>query len=266
MTAAFTPSFPPTHGVAAIDLNADVGEGFGPWRMGDDDALLDVVTSANVACGFHAGDARAMRRTCEAAVARGVVIGAHVSYRDLHGFGRRDLAVEPDVLTDEILYQVGALEAIAHAAGSAVRYVKAHGALYNRCAHDDVHAAALVRAVLDHGGTLALVVAPGSRAESLGRAAGLHVVSEAFIDRVYRPDGTLVARTEHHAVHDSIDACVAQALDLVRSGTVRADDGTTVALAAATLCVHGDTPHAVATAQGVRDALRAAGVALRPFT
>lgn len=251
-------------GTITVDLNADLGEGFGAWTMGDDDALLDLVTSANVACGFHAGDPAIMRRTCEQAASRGVVIGAHVSYRDLEGFGRRDLEVAPDRLVDELLYQIGALDAIARAAGTAVRYVKAHGALYNRAAHDDAHAGALVRAVVAHGG-LALLAAPGSRAEALAHEAGLTVVTEGFVDRAYRADGTLVPRREPGAVHATTDACVAQAISIARDHVVHAADGTKVPLGARSLCVHGDTPHAIATALVVRDALRAAGVTVAPF-
>jgi 5-oxoprolinase (ATP-hydrolysing) subunit A len=248
-----------------IDLNADLGEGFGPWSMGDDDALLDVVTSANVACGFHAGDARIMRRTCDAAAVRGVVVGAHVSYRDLEGFGRRELAVPVAQLTDELLYQIGALETIARAAGAPLRYVKAHGALYNRCAHDPGHAGALVHALVAHGGGLTLLAAPGSVVAALAADAGLPVVTEGFVDRAYRADGTLVPRREPGAVHDSPATCVAQALRITRLGTVTAADGSDVALAARSLCVHGDTPHAVATAAVVRQALVDAGVAVRAF-
>lgn len=249
----------------SIDLNADIGEGFGAWSMGDDAALLDVVTSANIACGFHAGDASIMRRTCESAVVRGVVIGAHVSYRDLEGFGRRDLAVPADQLTDQILYQIGALDAISRAAGTTLRYVKAHGALYNRCAYDEEHTGALLRALLGHGGTLALLAAPGSVVASLARAEGVRCVTEGFVDRAYRADGTLVPRGDTGAVHETSAACIAQAMSIARDGNVVTADGRTFALTAESLCVHGDTPHAVATARMVRDSLRAAGIALRSF-
>lgn len=255
-----------TAGPSSIDLNADLGEGFGAWSMGDDAALLDVVTSANVACGFHAGDPHLMRRTCEAAAARGVAVGAHISYRDLEGFGRRDLDVDPARLVDELVYQIGALDAIARAAGTTVRYVKAHGALYNRSAHDDAHASAIVRAIVDLGAALPLLAAPGSRAAALAADAGVAVVLEGFVDRAYRADGTLVPRSQPGAVHATTEACVVQALSLARDGAVRTIDGTTVALGVASLCVHGDTPHAVATALVVRDALHDAGFSLRPFT
>ncbi len=249
----------------SIDLNADVGEGFGAWSMGDDTALLDIVTSANIACGFHAGDASIMRRTCESAAVRGVVIGAHVSYRDLEGFGRRDLAVPADQLADEILYQLGALDLISRATGATLRYVKAHGALYNRCAYDDEHAGALLRALRAHGGTLALLAAPGSVVASLARAEGVRCVTEGFVDRTYRADGTLVPRSDTNALHQTSAACVAQAMSIARDGNVVTADGHTLALTAESLCVHGDTPHAVATARMVRDSLRAAGIALRSF-
>jgi UPF0271 protein len=248
-----------------VDCNADLGEGFGAWCMGDDLALLDVVTSANVACGFHAGDPRIMRRVCEAAAERGVVVGAHVSYRDLQGFGRRDLDVDPAELTDEILYQVGALEAVARAAGTSVRYVKAHGALYNRCAHDHAQAAAVVRALVDHGAGLMLLAAPRSVLLALAESAGVQCATEGFVDRAYRADATLVPRSQPGAVHSTSEACVAQALDLALHGTVTALDGTTVHIAPRSLCVHGDTPHALTTARAVRAALEARGVTRRAF-
>jgi len=252
-------------GVRSVDLNADLGEGFGAWSMGDDDALLDIVTSANVACGFHAGDPKIMRRTCDAAAARGVTIGAHVSYRDLEGFGRRDIEVSPQQLADELLYQIGALDAISRVAGSSLRYVKAHGALYNRCAHDEHHARAVVQALLDHRGNLALLAAPGSVLVAVARAEGIRCVTEGFVDRAYRADGTLVPRGEPRAVHESTEACVVQALSIARDGIVSHRDGGTIPLAADSLCVHGDTPHAVATAWMVRESLLAAGIDLRPF-
>ena len=249
----------------AIDLNADIGEGFGEWSMGDDDALLDIVTSANIACGFHAGDARIMARTCHAAAVRGVVIGAHVSYHDLEGFGRRDLDVPPEQLADEILYQIGALDAISRSAGAPLRYVKAHGALYNRCAHDEQHAGALVRAVQAHGGGLALLVAPRSTLFALASAEGLRCITEGYVDRAYRSDGSLVSRRELHAVHTSSEACVGQALSIAVDQRVATNDGVPIALSAGSLCVHGDAPHAAATAWLVRESLLAAGIALRPF-
>jgi UPF0271 protein len=229
--------------VRSIDLNADVGEG-----VGDDAALLAVVTSANVACGFHAGDATTMRRTCAAAVARGVVIGAHVGYRDREHFGRRDLDVPADVVGAEAAEQLEALAAAAGAEGGAVRYVKPHGALYHRAARDPEAAAALARAARGRP----MVGAPGSPLLDAARAAGLDAVPEGFADRAYRPDGTLVARSEPGAVIGGDDA-VAQAVRLAGEGTLR------------TLCVHGDSPDAVTLARAVREGLEAEGVTVAPF-
>ncbi len=248
-----------------IDLNADLGEGLGTWRLGDDEALLDVITSANVACGFHAGDPVTMRRVCEQAVARGVTIGAQVGYRDLHGFGRRRIEMPPDELTADVLYQLGALEACARAAGDRVRYVKPHGALYNSAAVEQVPAAAVVEAVAIYDPTLPLLGLPGSVLQREAERAGLPFVGEAFADRRYRADGTLVSRTEDGAVLTDADSVIAQALSLARDGVVVAVDGTRVPVTAATVCVHGDTPGAVALAVAVRAALAAAGVVVAPF-
>ena len=248
-----------------IDLNADLGEGFGAWTMGDDDALLDVVTSANVACGFHAGDPSIIRRTCERAAERGVVVGAHVAYRDLVGFGRRDVQIAPAELEADVLYQLGALDACCRAVGTRVRYVKPHGALYNRGHHDDAHAGAVVRAIVAYRGDVALLGAPGSRLVALAQEAGLVTVAEGFADRAYRADGTLVPRTEPGAVHHTVAAVVAQALALAVDGTARTLDGDAVAVPVRSLCVHGDTPGAVAMARAVRAALTEAGVRVAPF-
>ena len=243
-----------------IDLNADVGEAFGPWRMGDDAALLGVVSSANVACGFHAGDAVTARTVCGTAAAAGVVVGAHVGYRDLAGFGRRFVDVEPRHLTDEIVYQIGALAALASVAGTSVRYVKPHGALYNAIGHHDGQARAVVAAVRALGGDLAIVVLPGSLVETVAEAAGVRTVTEAFADRAYAPDGSLVPRSVAGAVlHDAAEIA-RRVVRLVEDGTVDAHDGTAVAVRAESVCVHGDTPGAVTIARGVRAALDAAGV------
>src|SRR3954465_11718840 len=177
-----------------VDLNSDLGEGFGVWRLGDDEALLQVVTSANVACGFHAGDPVTMRRVCETAVARGVVIGAQVGYRDLHGFGRRRIEIAPDDLAADVLYQLGALDACARAAGSAVRYVKPHGALYNAAVHDREKADAVAAAVSAFDRSLPLLALPSSAMEDAAHAAGLSFVSEAFADRAHLPNGRLLPR------------------------------------------------------------------------
>ncbi|GLZ41492.1 5-oxoprolinase subunit PxpA [Actinokineospora sp. NBRC 105648] len=249
---------------ATLDLNSDLGEGFGIWRLGDDDALLDVVTSANVACGFHAGDAVTMRSVCTAAAARGVAVGAQVSYRDLAGFGRRFIDVEPARLADEVLYQVGALEAFARAAGTRVAYVKPHGALYNATVHNDAQAKAVVDGVRAFG-ALPVLGLPGSRLLAAAEAAGLPGVQEAFADRGYTPDGTLVPRGEPEALLTDTDAVVARALRLAERGELVAVDGSVLAMSARSLCLHGDTPGAVAHARAVRAALESAGIELAPF-
>ena len=248
-----------------MDLNSDLGEGFGQWTLGDDDALLGVVTSANVACGFHAGDPVILRRVCDRAAAAGVAVGAQVGYRDLAGFGRRFVDVEPDALTQDVLYQVGALEAFARVAGTRVRYVKPHGALYNAIVAHEEQAAAVVRAVVDYDRTLPVLGLPGSAWLRLAAEAGLTTVAEAFADRAYTPEGTLVSRRLPGAVlHDAVeiaDRCVAMAT----GGEITDVDGGPLRLAPESICVHGDTPGAVEIARRVRDALTGAGVDLAPF-
>ncbi|GAA2364404.1 5-oxoprolinase subunit PxpA [Streptomyces cuspidosporus] len=250
-----------------IDLNADLGEGFGHWRLTDDDALLSVVTSANVACGFHAGDPSTMRRVCELAAERGVRVGAQVSYRDLAGFGRRAMDVPPRELADEIAYQIGALRVFARAAGADVAYVKPHGALYNRCVRDPAQAAAVVEGVLlaADGVPLPVLGLPGSRLHEAAGAAGLPVVSEGFADRAYTAAGTLVPRGEPGAVIDDPGAVVKRSLGLARDGSVTSIDGEPVQVAVRSLCVHGDTPGAADLARRVRAELAAAGVRVEPF-
>ncbi|GAA2274244.1 UPF0271 protein [Streptomyces ruber] len=248
-----------------IDLNADLGEGFGRWTLTDDDALLSVVTSANVACGFHAGDPVVMRRVCDLAAERGVRIGAQVSYRDLAGFGRRAMDVPADELAAEVAYQIGALRVFAEAAGAEVAYVKPHGALYNRTVHDTDQARAVVAGVRLAGGTLPVLGLPGSRLLAAAADAGLTGVPEAFADRAYTPEGTLVPRREPGAVVHDEDAVVRRALAFAVDGTVEAVDGTSVAVAPRSLCVHGDTPGAARIAVRVREALAAAGVEVGAF-
>jgi 5-oxoprolinase (ATP-hydrolysing) subunit A len=247
-----------------IDLNSDLGEGFGAWRLGDDEALLDVVTSANVACGFHAGDPVTMRRVCLAAAERGVVVGAQVSYRDLAGFGRRFIDVAPHELADEVLYQIGALDAFARAAGARVGYVKPHGALYNATVHHERQANAVVAGVRAYG-TLPVLGLPGSRLLAAAAAAGLPCVEEAFADRGYTPEGTLVPRTEPNALITDTDAVVERATRLAGRGEIVAVDGTVLPSTARSLCLHGDTPGAVRHATAVRAALESAGVPITPF-
>jgi UPF0271 protein len=259
-------SAPPTHYRRSVtfDLNADLGEGFGIWRLADDHALLDAITSANIACGFHAGDPATMSRICTAAAERGVAIGAQVGYRDLVGFGRRRIEMtEPDLFAD-VLYQLGALDAFARAAGTEVRYVKPHGALYNTAAEDETQARAVATAVAAFG-SIPLLGLPGSVLADAAFAAGVPFCGEAFVDRAYTADGRLVPRSEPGAVHTDHQVAVAQALSLARSGTLIAIDGSLLAVRAVSLCVHGDTPGAVALARAVRDALIAAGTELAPF-
>jgi 5-oxoprolinase (ATP-hydrolysing) subunit A len=251
--------------VHSIDLNADLGEGFGRWQLGDDDALLDVVTSANVACGFHAGDPVTMHRICRAAVAKRVAIGAQVGYRDLAGFGRRRIDYDLDELRDDVLYQIGALEGFCRVAGGRVAYVKPHGALYNTAAVDEGQASAVVAAVRAYGATLPVLCQPGSVLARLAAAAGLTVVGEGFADRGYRPDGTLLPRTVPGAVIHEADAVVARAVRMAVSGVVAAADGSLIDCRVASICVHGDTPGAVSLAARVRSGMRSAGLSVAAF-
>jgi 5-oxoprolinase (ATP-hydrolysing) subunit A len=242
-----------------VDLNSDLGEGFGVWRLGDDEALLGIVTSANVACGFHAGDPSTMRRVCAAAVAGGVAIGAQVSYRDLAGFGRRRIDVDPGELADEVRYQIGALSAFGP-----VGYVKPHGALYNTAAVEPAQAEAVVAGVVA-GGRLPVLCQPGSVLAHAAAAAGLRVVAEGFVDRAYLPDGRLVPRTTPGAVLHDVDTVVARSVRMAVDGVVEAIDGTLIEMPVESLCVHGDTPGAVAMASAVRGALVAAELSPRSF-
>jgi 5-oxoprolinase (ATP-hydrolysing) subunit A len=248
-----------------IDLNADLGEGFGVWRLGDDAGLLDVVTSANVACGFHAGDPVTMRRVCAGSVRRSVAIGAQVGYRDLVGFGRRRMEIDPDELSADVLYQLGALDGFARAAGSRVRYVKAHGALYNTAADDPGPAGAIATAVAAFDGTLPLLGLPGSALATAADSAGVPFVAEAFADRGYLASGRLVPRGLPGAVLTDPAAIAARAVAIARDHQLTADDGSVLSVPAGSLCVHGDTPGAVGIARAVRAALTEAGITLAPF-
>ncbi|WP_227982456.1 LamB/YcsF family protein [Nocardia spumae] len=247
-----------------IDLNSDLGEGFGAWTMGDDAALLDIVTSANIACGFHAGDPAIMRRTCELAVAHQVRIGAHISYRDLAGFGRRRVEVPPAELTAESLYQIGALDALARAAGDRVRYVKPHGALYHSAASDRSAAEAVVAALVAFGG-LSLLGPADSALASAAAAAGIPFHAEGFADRGYTPEATLVPRGREDAVLAS-DAALRQAISIAVDGRARTAAGDEVRVEVRSLCVHGDSPDAVHMARSIRQSLLDQGVELRSFT
>lgn len=248
-----------------IDLNSDLGESFGAWRVGDDEAMFAVVTSANVACGFHAGDALTMARSAASAAREGVALGAHPGYRDLAGFGRRALDTSPVELAAELLVQLGALDGVARASGTRVRYVKAHGALYHRLAVDAAASRAFVDAVAAYDPTLVVLGPPSSRIEEATGAAGLRFAREAFVDRGYAADGSLVPRGEPGAVIDDPAAAAERALELVETGAITADDGSRVELAPDSLCLHGDTPGSVAIARAVRAALEGAGVELRSF-
>ncbi|WP_053383556.1 LamB/YcsF family protein [Leucobacter celer] len=250
--------------MSAIDLNSDLGESFGGYRLSDDAAVLASVSSANVACGFHAGDPLGIRATCRAAVAAGVTIGAHPGYRDLAGFGRRFIDVEPHELTDEVIYQIGALQALARSVGGEVRYVKPHGGLYNAIAVHEGQALAVVRAVLEVDAGLPLMVLPGSVAERVARDAGLRTVAEAFADRGYLPDGTLVKRGAPGALLDG-DAAIAQALRFARGEPMAAVDGSLLRLATESICLHGDNPEAVRLARRIRNELEHEGVEIRSF-
>ncbi|MFJ7912578.1 LamB/YcsF family protein [Kitasatospora sp. NPDC096204] len=253
-----------------IDLNADLGEGFGRWTLTDDEALLSVVTSANVACGFHAGDPSTMRRVCALAAERGVRIGAQVSYRDLAGFGRRAMDVPPEELADEIAYQIGALQVFARAAGSKVSYVKPHGALYNRVVGDSEQAEAVVAGVLRAGavcdGPLPVLGLPDSLLLEVAEGVGLPVVAEAFADRAYTRTGALVPRREPDAVVHDPESVITRAVGIARDGMVEASGGERVPVEARSLCVHGDTPGAAQLAWRIRGALASAGLRVEAFT
>jgi UPF0271 protein len=248
-----------------IDLNSDLGESYGAWRMGDDAAMLDLVSSANVACGFHAGDPAGILATLRAAAERGVAIGAHVAYPDLAGFGRRAMDIASADLRAAVIYQIGALQGLAAAAGTRVRYVKPHGALYNTIAHDARQAQDVIAAVRTLDPALALVVLAGSPLAGWARDAGLRTVAEAFADRSYRADGSLVPRNQPGAVLHDPEAVAERMLRLAREGTVVADDGSTVRVDAESICVHGDSPGAVALARRVRERLETEGIAIRAF-
>lgn len=252
--------------MAGIDLNADLGEGFGVWRLGDDDAMLGIVTSANVACGFHAGDPAGLLRVCRAAAGRGVRIGAQVSYRDLAGFGRRFIDVEPEDLIADVVYQIGALQAIAHAAGSSVAYVKPHGALYNTIVTHTEQAAAVAEAVRLVDAGLPVLGMAGSAFFDEAARRELHTVAEAFADRAYRPDGRLVSRREQGAVLHDPAQIAERVATMVTSRQVTATDGTLLTLTAESVCVHGDSPGAVRIATAVRDRLQASGIEIRAFS
>ena len=245
-----------------IDLNSDLGESFGPWPMGQDAALMDSITSANVACGFHAGDPGVMRQTLALAKDRGVAVGAHPGFPDLVGFGRREMRATPAEVEDFVLYQVSALAGMAQAQGVKLQHVKAHGALYNMACRDRALADAVARAVAALDRSLILFGLPNSELLRAGDAAGLRVAAEVFADRAYDPDGSLTSRNKTGSViHDSATV-VARAIGMVRDKQVIAVDGSTIAVQADTICLHGDTPGAAALAREVRRGLESAGITI----
>ena len=248
-----------------MDLNADLGEGFGIWRLGDDEALLSLVTSANVACGFHGGDPSTMRRVCEGAARRGVAVGAQVGYRDLAGFGRRHIAYDFAELRDEVTYQLGALDAFCRLFRTRVRYLKPHGALYHAASTDESQAAAVVAAVTGYDPELPILCLPGSTLAQLAVGAGLPVVAEAFADRAYLPNGALVPRGTPGAVITDPEQIAERAARMATERSVVAVDGTVIPCSVDSICVHGDTPGAVSAAELVRATLIDADITLAPF-
>lgn len=251
--------------MTTMDLNSDLGESLGAWPMGDDAAMLEIVSSANVACGFHAGDPAGILQTLRAAAARGVVVGAHVAYPDLKGFGRRNMDVASADLVADVIYQIGALQGLAAAAGTCVRYVKPHGALYNTIAHDARQAHDVIAAIRAVNPQLALVALAGSPLVQWARDAGLRVVSEAFADRAYTPQGALVSRREKGAVLHDPEQIAQRMLRLAQEGVIEAVDGSVVRIEADSICVHGDSPDAVAIARQLRARLEAEGIAIASF-
>ena len=254
---------PLSESTGVIDLNSDVGESFGRWTLGDDRAVMDSVSSINAACGFHAGDPLVMRRTCETALEKGVTIGAHPAYRDLAGFGRRFMEVAPAELTADVVYQIGALQAMAKTVGGEVKYVKPHGALYNAIVHHEKQAAAVVLAVREIDPSLTILTLPGSAVIAAADRAGIRTALESFADRAYNPDGTLVSRAHPGAVLG--EAEITDHVRRIADGQIRAVDGTIIPVATHSICVHGDSPGAVAMAAAVRRTLLDHGMTIRSF-
>jgi UPF0271 protein len=251
--------------VQRIDLNSDLGEAYGPWTMGDDEAMLGIVTSANVACGGHAGDTETMWATCRTAAANGVVIGAHPGYTDREGFGRRVIPMHPDEIGRMVVAQVAALDAIARLAGTEVRYVKLHGALANLAAADATVSAGVVRALQGSHPALPVLAISGTQLEHVARAAGMQVYSEIFADRAYQPNGELVPRSQPGSVLHSAEEAAQRLVDFVEHGRMPVLGGDPIALEAHSVCVHGDTPGAVEMARHIRSRLLAAGLGIAPF-
>jgi len=248
-----------------IDLNADVGESFGAWSMGHDAELMPLITSANIACGFHAGDPSVMDRTVALAVRHGVAIGAHPSLPDLAGFGRRPMQITPDEAYQLVLYQSGALQAFAHAHGSRLHHIKTHGALYNMAAQDAALSTGIVRAVKAMGDPIILVVPSGSVTEQIAKDAGLRVVREFFADRRYQANGLLVPRSHPDAMITNQKESIAQVLAMIQDGCCRSVSGQVFAIQAETICLHGDHPQAIAFAKALHAALAAAAIRIQTF-
>lgn len=251
--------------VTAIDLNSDLGESFGAWTMGDDTAILQLVSSANVACGFHAGSPAGLLSTLRMAKQQGVAIGAHVSYPDLVGFGRRNMDISSDELTADVIYQIGALQGLARAAGTEVRYVKPHGALYNTIAHDERQALAVINAIQSIDAGLPLVGLAGSRVLELAQEKGLRTIAEAFADRAYHTDGSLVSRREAGSVLHDAQHIAERMLQLITQGGVTSIEGEFTPVKADSICVHGDSPGAIEMARQIRNVLEGKGIAIRTF-
>lgn len=248
-----------------IDLNSDLGESFGQWKMGNDEAILKIVSSANVACGFHAGSPEGILKTLKAAKANNVKIGAHVAYPDLVGFGRRNMDIASDELTADVIYQIGALKGLATSIGASVDYVKPHGALYNTMAHDKRQAMAVIDAICSLDANLVLVALAGSPLINWAKEKGVNVVAEAFADRAYHANGTLVSRYEENAVLHDPQLVAERMLQLVNEGGLMSIEGKFVSIDASSICVHGDSPAALAIAQSVRDKFQQNGITVSSF-
>jgi UPF0271 protein len=248
-----------------IDLNSDLGESYGQWTMGDDTAILPLVSSANVACGFHAGSPAGILNTLRAAQRLGVNVGAHVSYPDLVGFGRRNMDIASDELTADVIYQLGALQGLATAAGTRVRYVKPHGALYNTIAHDKRQAMAVIAGLQAVDVSLSLVALAGSALIEWAQDAGIHTVAEAFADRAYHRDGTLVSRREPGAVIHDANEVAERVVRMIIDGGVMSIEGEFTTIRADSICVHGDSPGAVEMTRQIRQRLDAEGIVVRGF-
>ncbi|WP_129661654.1 LamB/YcsF family protein [Rothia uropygialis] len=248
-----------------VDLNSDSGESFGSWIMGDDAAMARIVSSLNVACGFHAGDPDVARTTCRAAAESGAAVGAHVSYPDLQGFGRRVMDMGHDELVNSVIYQIGALQAIAAASGTRVAYVKPHGALYNHIARDEAQARAVAEGIASVSTDLPILVLPHSEIATAAETAGLRAVPEVFADRGYNSDGSLVSRREQGAVLHDADEIASRVVRMVKNGLVTAVDGSEIRVDAQSVCVHGDTPGAVEIARTIRRSLDEAGIVVESF-